>query len=200
VLGSSHRGRIGRVFAGDTARAALQGAPCAVAIARRGVGEERGTGWAIGVGFDGSAEAQRALTLAAELARTTGGASVRLLAVGEPAEPVLDLTPSGRAWSTVEEQWLQTTDATLSDAVGALRATGIDATGDAVRGFASEQLQRLSERVDLVVVGSRGFGAARRVLLGSTSDALLHTARCPVLVVPRGAAPREQGAGGAEAA
>jgi nucleotide-binding universal stress UspA family protein len=87
----------------------------------------------------------------------------------------------------------------LAAAVDALRARDVEATSDAVPGFAPEQLEHLSDRVDLLVVGSRGFGAARRVVLGSTSDALLHHARCPVFVVPR-AAPSEQGTGGAEAA
>lgn len=38
---------------------------------------------------------------------------------------------------------------------------------------------------DLLVVGSRGYGPLRRVLLGSTSAGLVRSARCPVLVYPR---------------
>lgn len=39
--------------------------------------------------------------------------------------------------------------------------------------------------VDLLVVGSRGYGPAMRVLLGSVSTKLINSAPCPVLVVPR---------------
>lgn len=38
---------------------------------------------------------------------------------------------------------------------------------------------------DLLVVGSRGYGPLRRVLLGSTSAGLVRSVRCPVLVYPR---------------
>ena len=37
------------------------------------------------------------------------------------------------------------------------------------------------------LLGSRGYGPVRRTLLGSTSDRVIHTAVCPVVVVPRGA-------------
>lgn len=43
---------------------------------------------------------------------------------------------------------------------------------------------------DLIVVGSRGFGPIRATLLGSTSRALLHETRRPVLVVHATSGPR----------
>jgi nucleotide-binding universal stress UspA family protein len=122
------------------------------------------------------------------------------LAGGEPADRVLDTTPWGQAWTTLEEQRPRSTGTMLSEAVGALQKSGVDATGGAVPAFAPEQLERVCDRVDLLVVGSRGYGAARRVVHGSTSDALLHSAHCPVLVVPRGVTTRERGTSGAQAA
>ncbi|WP_406284042.1 universal stress protein [Embleya sp. NBC_00896] len=50
-------------------------------------------------------------------------------------------------------------------------------------GTATEVLLGMSERHELVVVGSRGSGGFSRLLLGSVSTAIVHHAACPVLVV-----------------
>jgi nucleotide-binding universal stress UspA family protein len=51
-------------------------------------------------------------------------------------------------------------------------------------GTASALLVEFSTAVDLVVVGSRGRGGVSGLLLGSTSQAVLHHAVCPVMIVP----------------
>ena len=198
VLGSSHRSHIGRILAGDTARTALHGAHCAVAVAPRGIHAESVAPASIGVGFDGSQESRDALEVARELARSAGS-SLHLLAAGEPSEHLVPTAADGKPWPSVEEQRLASSEAMVSAAARAAAAAGIDVRWEVVPGFSGDGLERLSERVDLLVVGSRGFGPARRALLGSTADHLLHTAHCPLLVVPRGAASERPGVGAAAA-
>jgi nucleotide-binding universal stress UspA family protein len=80
VVGSCHRGSIGRVLVGNDALATLNGAPCVVAIAPAGHEHEASRLAAVGVGEDGSAESTLALRAALELGKRFG-AAVRAISV-----------------------------------------------------------------------------------------------------------------------
>lgn len=65
-------------------------------------------------------------------------------------------------------------------------AKRLEAKGELVRGTPEHVLAEQADRgVDLLVTGSRGYGPLRRVLVGSVSIALMRSASCPVMVVPR---------------
>jgi nucleotide-binding universal stress UspA family protein len=86
-----------------------------------------------------------------------------------------------------------TTSAVAADvlATGALdpaRDVGVGVDRRSVPAGAAAALIDASSHASAVVVGSRGGGGVRGVRLGSTSQALLRQARCPVTVVPPGAA------------
>ena len=69
MVGSSHRGKLGRVLPGSVGESLLRGAPCAVAVAPRGyAGAEHPAIGLIGVAYDGSEEAKLALGEAERLA------------------------------------------------------------------------------------------------------------------------------------
>ncbi len=55
----------------------------------------------------------------------------------------------------------------------------------AVYGVPAEELSLYSASIDLLVVGSRGYGPVGRLVHGSTSERLARTARCPLLVLAR---------------
>jgi nucleotide-binding universal stress UspA family protein len=58
--------------------------------------------------------------------------------------------------------------------------------GRFLEGSPSAVLAAESADLDLLVTGSRGYGPRAAVLLGSTTHALMRTATCPGLVLPRG--------------
>jgi nucleotide-binding universal stress UspA family protein len=67
-----------------------------------------------------------------------------------------------------------------------LAELGETATGEVVIGGAANELAYAGNDLDLLVTGSRGYGPARRLMLGSTSARLVREAPCPVLVLARG--------------
>ena len=185
VVGSSHRSAIGRILVGGTGERLLSGASAPVAVAPAGYATAGAGIQTVGCGFDGSRESHRALAWAAELARTTS-ARLRVLTVYEPTLPVTLALGGGLPTASINEVLRRQRDEELSQAMSALDAD-IDATGTLLDGDARELLAGESAGLDLLVVGSRGYGPLRAVLLGSVSSALVRSARSPLVVMPRGA-------------
>jgi nucleotide-binding universal stress UspA family protein len=87
VVGSSHRGPTGHTMLGGQTLAALNGSSCAVGIAPRGYGMAEPQVRTVGVGDAGTAESERAVGIARELAERHGAAlEVRVVTDGDPAE------------------------------------------------------------------------------------------------------------------
>jgi len=73
----------------------------------------------------------------------------------------------------------------------ALRRLGEDArppevTVLAVPGIPAEEILREAQDADLIVVGSRGLGGFKKLLMGSVATQVTHHAHAPVVVVPAG--------------
>ncbi len=176
VLGATHRAGLGRVIPGTTADAVIHAVPCAVAIAPAGYAghaETRPFGL-ITAAVDGGSETDRVARIATRIARQAGG-TVRLVTVVEHpytnGPPLEDVMRAGRA--EILER--------------AARAVGADVEVEScvAEGDVAAEVVRRSDRADLLVIGSRGYGPLRRVLLGSSTGKILQAATCPVLVVPR---------------
>ena len=181
VVGSAHRGRVGRVLAGDVAAGTLHGAPCPVLVAPRGYGEHGGELRTIGVGFDGSPESQTALEFAHRIAEALG-ARLRVIDVvvaPDPGGPSPAYRPDWAEHAHIRREEAEDRLAAVLADLGEI-ATGALPVGDPAR-----ELAYAAHDLDLLVTGSRGYGPLRRLMLGSTSTKLVHEAPCPVLVLTR---------------
>jgi nucleotide-binding universal stress UspA family protein len=174
VVGSCHRGALGRRFAGDHTVGSIHGAPCAVAIAPSGYTPPSNLA-RIGVGRDGSPESMQALEAARAISARTGATIESILVL--PVQSIPYGQPIEHRWSEVAKQL------TAEDLA---RLGGVDdLDGQVSYGSPGEELARFSEDVDLLIVGSRSGGPVGRLFTGSTSNYLARRARCPLLVFPR---------------
>jgi nucleotide-binding universal stress UspA family protein len=181
IVGSPHRGPVGRTLIGSVADGLLHGAPCEVLAAPRGYSaEEHGPFRTIAVAYDGTPESRAALKRAEEIALACRSTIV-VYTVAAPAAVVPVPGASGYTPVVPPEAGLIITQTVKSV------DEQLAATGRALAGVPGPTIVDACEEVgaDLLVAGSRGYGPVMRVLLGSVSTQLLHRAPCPVLVVPR---------------
>ncbi|HET8593293.1 MAG TPA: universal stress protein [Solirubrobacterales bacterium] len=186
VVGSTHRGRVGRVLPGGVAESLLHGAPCAVSVAPRGFAQAKDRHLRrIAIAFDGSAEAWAALETGIGLAERTHG-SLGLLTVAEA--PRNAVVSSMAVLSPAELQDLERREKERVQQLAHHRVpSGLPAERRLLTGDAGAALAEAAADFDLIVAGSRGYGPLRRTILGSASAQLVREASCPVLVLPRGA-------------
>jgi nucleotide-binding universal stress UspA family protein len=198
VLGSTHRGPLGRIVPGTTMEHLLGEAQVAVAVApprfaeradRKGEadwqpldGDGEDTGMrVIGVGFDGSPGARGALEHATELARRNG-AALRVYTVVRKAVPIAPdapMTPSPTAPTELEAR-----RAELHEAVASLPPE-VRAQPVLLRGFTVPELVKAASLgVDLLVLGTHVRGHVGRLLHKNVAGEVVLEAACPVVICP----------------
>jgi nucleotide-binding universal stress UspA family protein len=186
VVGSSRRGPEGRVRIGKRTRQLLCHFECALAVAPRGLHTNSKRGLRrIGIGYDGSPESESALALAASIA-AGAAADLHVQAIVDDRVPVFARSALSRVVEVEWDEAIRTEmDETRARAVAAGERLGARLDIGVARGRPADVLLELAEDLDLLVIGSRHWGPAARVLLGSTGEAIMHDAACAVLAVPR---------------
>lgn len=180
VIGSTHRGKLGRVVPGSVGERLLSGASCAVGVAPRGYARTQHFGLGlIGVAFDGSYESELALGRATALARLLDS-RLRVITI----VPSVESGGGGTLATLLEDKGRDLRDRALAELPPWLEVESALEEGDPAMALARHGVD-----LDLLVIGSRGYGPLRRTLLGGVSADVMRTAPCPVLVIPRTAAP-----------
>lgn len=135
------------------------------------------------VGIDGSEGAARALRFAAQEA-SLRGTDLRIVAVwnvpaafyaSEAMAPAIPVDHFERSMRSAVERQVDECLAAYPDLERQLIVT---------EGTPSQVLVEKSERADMLVVGSRGLGGFRGLMLGSVGQQCAHHANCPVVIVP----------------
>lgn len=190
VLGTRGLGGFKRAVLGSVSSGVAAHAPCATLVVRESK-NKGGAGLALKrilVAVDGSQNAQRALEVAVEIAKRMN-AELRVAHVvyiptlfwsmGVPGSEV----PSQQIEEDAEEAGRKL----LAKAVKFAKDGGVASPKDELLTdlvSPAQGIVQLGERdgVDLIVVGTRGNGGFKKLLLGSVANSVLHYADCSVLV------------------
>ena len=183
VVGSSSQAAQHRLLAGSTADRLLAGSQVPVAVAPSGFRDEDvGVLGRIGVAYIDTPDAKAALDLAVRVAVRVGGTLTLYSVLAKEAEvvvPVIGRDAEQAFAATAHESFQRALDLAVAGIPPEVSPSARILTGDVI-----QVLSELDE-VDVLFCGSRGYGPARRILLGGVSSRLVRQARSPIIVVPR---------------
>ena len=170
---------------GSTGERMLHGAPCSVAVVPKDYRTHADQPIRrIGVAYDDSDEARAALASAVSLARALD-AELEIIGIVSTetfSTPAAMGAPGIASLRSDIERHVQD----LIDKVAAEVPADVAATASRATGDPEELLTARTEKLDLLVMGSRGYGPLHAVLVGGLSERLIRHSACPVVVTPRG--------------
>ena len=137
------------------------------------------------VPVDGSPASLRAVDFAVTFAKERQTASITLLNVQNPAMLNLAEGAGLMAAAWVEEEEDSRGEEALKGAVAACDAAGVPFDVRNERGAPAETIDRIAreDKFDHVVMGTRGLGSIRGLLVGSVATQVLHLVHVPVTLV-----------------
>lgn len=137
------------------------------------------------VGVDGSTGSRTALQWAVEEARAHD-AVVEAVFIYPYVHVGLLLEEPALIPGRVHEEAREAAERHLENSIDAagIDETVIDLRRRVVEGRPADRLLAAAHGADLLVLGSRGLGGFRGLLLGSVSNQCIQHARCPIVVIP----------------
>lgn len=190
VVGSTRRATLGRLLPGSTADRLMHGAPCPIAVVPTGW-KRSGPALTIGVAYLDTPEGHEALR-AAHLLATRAGGVLRVLTIAKDdlsvygeTKPHLAGQGGAKEVTDVEGEHRVAAEKTARAAAAELGGD-VEVQVDSFVDDPADSLIRVSENLDLLLCGSRGYGPLKAVVLGGVSRRVAAEAHCPVIVLPRG--------------
>jgi nucleotide-binding universal stress UspA family protein len=182
VLGSRGLGGFSGLIIGSTAVQLTGRAQCPVVVVRDKRPEDHQDDGPVVVGVDGTPVGEAAIAYAFAQASACGA---ELVAVHAWSDLIMDAAYTGNAAAIDFGPLQQRSEALLAERLAGWQEKypDVHVTREVVRDRPTRALLERGERARLLVVGTRGRGGFRGLLLGSTSQHLLHHAACPVAVI-----------------
>ena len=137
----------------------------------------------VGCAYRPTEDGAAALGAAEDLALALS-ASLRVTQVVDPLERLHNSGEMPLNFPDLNASIYAETERTLIERLARLDPR-LDAQGRLQPGKPADVLIGLSETVDILVVGTRGYGPLKAVLLRGVSGQVIRSAACPVVVVPR---------------
>lgn len=176
VVGASSHSGAAAFWTGTTPRYLVHHSPCPVVVVRGSA--SRGAPDRVVVGVDGSPAADKALRWAGDEADRHGVELVIVHAWSYPYVPVDTAATQGRDLTRIDAACTLDRAAELAG-----ERCGITVTPLLVEGSPVTALLEAAHDGDILVVGSRGRGAVRSRLFGSTAHSVLDASAVPIVVV-----------------
>ncbi|WP_017611867.1 universal stress protein [Nocardiopsis salina] len=139
------------------------------------------------VGVDGSEDSRRALRAALEQAARVPEGSVVVVHSWQVPLPFDPGPDGGEEWTPPGSQLDRRSQEMVSDMLERVSEDATERVGVSVLRTGDDAVSALigaAEDADLLVVGSRGRGSVRGLLLGSVSQGVMHASPVPVMVLP----------------
>lgn len=138
---------------------------------------------------DGSEVSRKAVKEAAKIAANFKEIEVCILNVQrEPSLPLhSDEVEMRQLLKRFRQEYDTKSNTILQEAVKVFEESGVRAEAVSKRGHTSSTILRFAaeEKVDLILLGSRGLSGPKKLLLGSVSNTVVQEAKCNVLVVKK---------------
>ena len=139
--------------------------------------------------YDGSEDAQRALTVARGVLQVDRAIVVHVRVL--PPAPIIGADPEGGEFESRDDVTERQADRVAADGVDAANRAGFEAeavveTADSITGVWRTVIDVAEQHeASAIVAGHRGLSRLRSAMLGSVSNGLVNHSHIPVLVVPR---------------
>lgn len=135
------------------------------------------------VATDGSEHSQKTIEETAKLANSLDG-EVTVVTVMEDAPNLAYIVPSDTI-KKIEENYKDSSKKILENAEISFKEKGVDVKTKLVKGHPADEICRMANEgnFDLIVLGSRGLGGFKELILGSVSNKVAHCAKAHVFII-----------------